>query len=81
MYKHHKVELAAPGGAAIVVGFSKEKEVVSLDYDKRGTGVKDATDYGFDKVFRPESTQVEVFDEVQPYVSSCMDGYHVSIFA
>ncbi|XP_033122112.1 kinesin-like protein klp-3 [Anneissia japonica] len=35
----------------------------------------------FDKVFTPESTQTEVFAEVLPTITSCVDGYNVCIMA
>eukprot|EP00795_Rhopilema_esculentum_P001813 gene1813-16303_t len=38
-------------------------------------------EFEVDRVFRPESTQEEVFNEVKPLVTSCIDGYNVCIFA
>ncbi|XP_047008666.2 kinesin-like protein KIFC3 isoform X2 [Ictalurus punctatus] len=37
--------------------------------------------FDMDKVFPPQATQAEVFQEVQSLVTSCMDGYNVCIFA
>jgi kinesin family protein C2/C3 len=37
--------------------------------------------YEFDRTFPPQSTQQEVFEQVQPLAISCMDGYNVCIFA
>ncbi|XP_070558088.1 kinesin-like protein klp-3 isoform X2 [Ptychodera flava] len=37
--------------------------------------------YKFDKVFTPASTQEEVFDEVTPIITSCVDGYNVCLMA
>ena len=34
-----------------------------------------------DRVFSAQSSQLEVFNEVQPLVTSCIDGYNVCIFA
>ena len=42
---------------------------------------KDKTEFEFDKVFQQNSTQTEVFDEVQQLVRSSLDGYNVCIFA
>ncbi|KAM5132246.1 kinesin-like protein KIFC3 [Mantella aurantiaca] len=37
--------------------------------------------FELDKVFLPESTQEEVFLEIEPAVTSCINGYNVCIFA
>ncbi|XP_047678232.1 kinesin-like protein KIFC3 isoform X4 [Tachysurus fulvidraco] len=37
--------------------------------------------FDMDKVFTPQATQAEVFQEVQSLVTSCIDGYNVCIFA
>nr|XP_057944377.1 kinesin-like protein KIFC3 isoform X2 [Doryrhamphus excisus] len=37
--------------------------------------------FDLDKVFRPQATQEEVFQEVQSLVTSCIDGFNVCIFA
>lgn len=37
--------------------------------------------FEMDKVFKPESTQEQVFEEVKSLVVSCIDGYNVCIFA
>lgn len=37
--------------------------------------------YEFDRVFGPESSQGQVFEDVQPTIVSALDGYHTCIFA
>ena len=37
--------------------------------------------FEFDKVFRPGSTQEEVFNGVQPLCVSVLDGFNICIFA
>ena len=37
--------------------------------------------FEFDSVLGPTSTQQQVFDELKPLVTSCMDGFSVTIFA
>jgi hypothetical protein len=37
--------------------------------------------YEYERVFGPQSTQMEVFDAVQPLCVSILDGYNVCIFA
>jgi len=37
--------------------------------------------FKFDRVFSPESSQEEVFDNAKSLVDSCLDGYNVTVFA
>ncbi|XP_062233292.1 kinesin-like protein KIN-14L [Phragmites australis] len=38
-------------------------------------------DYEFDRVYGPHIGQGELFQDVQPFVQSALDGYNISIFA
>ena len=42
---------------------------------------QESKSFEFERVFSAESTQAEVFAEVQPLVQSALDGYHACIFA
>ncbi|TCD69102.1 kinesin-like nuclear fusion protein [Steccherinum ochraceum] len=57
----------------IVVSFSSESAM--------GQERKDQWAFNFDKVFEPQSSQAEVFEEVSQLVQSCTDGYNVCVFA
>ena len=37
--------------------------------------------YRFTRAFPPSTTQVQFFEEIEPLMTSVMDGYHVSVFA
>ncbi|XP_072366266.1 LOW QUALITY PROTEIN: kinesin-like protein KIFC3 [Scyliorhinus torazame] len=37
--------------------------------------------FDLDKVFSSQATQEEVFDEIEPLITSCIDGYNICIFA
>ena len=37
--------------------------------------------FSFDKIFTPDYSQTQVFDEVAPLVTSVLDGYNVCIMA
>ncbi|KDR70965.1 hypothetical protein GALMADRAFT_75658 [Galerina marginata CBS 339.88] len=59
------------------------KEIVVASSSSSATGQerKEVYNFGFDRVFEPESTQAEVFEEISQLAQSCTDGYNVCIFA
>ncbi|KAM1039308.1 hypothetical protein ACFX2C_028737 [Malus domestica] len=68
---------------AIGENFGRFRPVVALDSSNvllRLTDSKNKS-YSFDNVFRPGSSQDEVFSEVEPVIKSALDGYNACIFA
>ncbi|XP_015267803.1 PREDICTED: kinesin-like protein KIFC3 [Gekko japonicus] len=63
-------------GAASAVTFSPDDDAV-LQLKHKGKQVS----FELDKVFPPEATQEDIFQEVQSLITSCIDGYNVCIFA
>ncbi|KAK7033912.1 kinesin-like nuclear fusion protein [Paramarasmius palmivorus] len=59
------------------------KEIVVTSSSESATGQERIEHYNFsfDRVFEPESTQAEVFEEISMLAQSCIDGYNVCIFA
>ncbi|KAF9266685.1 kinesin-domain-containing protein [Marasmius fiardii PR-910] len=59
------------------------KEIVVRSSSESATGQERIENYNFsfDRVFEPESTQAEVFEEISMLAQSCIDGYNVCIFA
>ncbi|XP_039661053.1 kinesin-like protein KIFC3 isoform X1 [Perca fluviatilis] len=63
-------------GQSVVVTTDPNNES-SLNVLNKGKG----RIFELDKVFQPQATQEEVFQEIEPLVTSSIDGYHVCIFA
>ncbi|KAH9990579.1 P-loop containing nucleoside triphosphate hydrolase protein [Russula vinacea] len=59
------------------------REIVLGSTSESATGQerKDTWNFSFDRVFEPQSTQEEVFEEISQLAQSCTDGYNVCIFA
>ncbi|KAL8195855.1 UNVERIFIED_CONTAM: hypothetical protein K2H54_000973 [Gekko kuhli] len=62
--------------AANAVTFNPDDDAV-LQLMHKGKQVS----FVLDKVFPPEATQEDIFQEVQSLITSCIDGYNVCIFA
>lgn len=69
-------EDGAGKAAESVVTFDEDDDAI-LNVFSKGTNKP----FEMDKVFTPESTQEQVFEEVKSLIVSCIDGYNVCIFA
>ncbi|KAM9292223.1 kinesin-like protein KIFC3 [Gastrophryne carolinensis] len=69
-------EDGAGPGAEEVVAFDPDDDGI-LQVTQRGKTFS----FELDRVFRPDATQEEVFGEVSPLITSCLDGYSVCILA
>lgn len=67
------------------VGDKKNHEVMQFIRDGElrieNSAKKQVHTFEFERVFRPESKQEEVFEEVQDLITSVLDGFNVCIFA
>lgn len=57
---------------------AREIEVLSAGESATGTATMRSFGFAFDRVFGPNATQMDVFDEVQHLMQSVLDGYNVS---
>ena len=53
----------------------------SFDCFVNESGNPEAKRFEMDRVFGPDTSQSDVFEEVEPLLHSCLDGYNVCIFA
>ncbi|CAO1638466.1 unnamed protein product [Sympodiomycopsis kandeliae] len=60
---------------------ARELEVLSAGESATGTATMRSFGFEFDRVFGPEASQRDVFDEVQHLMQSVLDGYNTCIFA
>jgi kinesin family protein C1 len=56
-------------------------ELLAAGESATGTATMRNHGFRFDRVFRPEATQADVFDEVSHLTQSVLDGYNTCIFA
>ncbi|CAG7846979.1 Kinesin-like protein klpA [Serendipita indica DSM 11827] len=74
----------AGGQAAIEFPDTRDHQQIVLTNTTEsamGSQRKEALSFTFDRVFEPQATQLEVFEEVSQLVQSVVDGYNVTIFA
>jgi len=69
-----------------IISFPDKQEhkeiVLSVSSESAMGGTRDSVmPFNFDRVFEPQSTQNEVFEEISHLAQSCIDGYNVCIFA
>ncbi|KAI6101163.1 P-loop containing nucleoside triphosphate hydrolase protein [Pisolithus sp. B1] len=59
----------------------REIVVSSTSLNAMGQERKETYNFAFDRVFEPEATQSDVYEEISLLAQSCVDGYNVCIFA
>lgn len=70
------VERRNAGDSVDVTQFGPSEEEIVIQRDAHSR-----QKFEFDRVFPPSSTQMEVFQLVQPLCVSVLDGYNVCVFA
>ncbi|KAI6001279.1 kinesin-domain-containing protein [Pisolithus albus] len=59
----------------------REISVSSTSLNAMGQERKETYNFTFDRVFEPDATQSDVYEEISLLAQSCVDGYNVCIFA
>ncbi|RYY32176.1 hypothetical protein EON62_05680, partial [archaeon] len=73
----------AAAGEVPVISATSNYEVAVLEAasERAGGRLMESKSFEFDHVFGADSKQIDLFDEVQPLVTSALDGFHACIFA
>jgi kinesin family protein C2/C3 len=75
-----RIRPAKTGGESVSVAPYGDTRSMLTAVDQENPKAK-PQNYEYDHVFGPETTNSEVFDEVEPLVTSVLDGYNGCIFA
>jgi len=62
----------------------KPEKMATTCFDDERLIINDETQektFQFDQVYRPDTNQQHIFEDVKPLIESCIDGYNVCIFA
>ena len=70
-----------PGQAGAEQALEIGEHDTTLKLSRPGKDGADVYPFNFDKIFRPQTAQAVVFEEVEGLVQSALDGYKVCIFA
>ena len=68
-------------GGPILHADDHEIHIVQGHESATGKSVSRSFTFSFDKVFGPDATQSQVFEEISQLVQSALDGYRICIFA
>ena len=80
--KKHANDNNDNGSIVVTTDSRKEDGVININADIQGTKTRHIhTNFEFDAGFHPETTQTVVFERVEPFIISAMDGYNCCIFA
>ena len=71
-----QTEFEVNAGQTECIDFLSDRQIAL--YDKKGAVWRN---YSFDKVWRKEATQKEVFSDIEPMVHSLVDGINCCVFA
>ena len=73
--------LLAEEASPAVYTNAAEPNTLTIASQAYGSSSQAEKAFAFDRVFHPGHSQEDVFEEVQPMITSALDGYNVCIFA